>query len=200
MDGILTERVAVTVVAGLFGLLPVLLQWLGSIASRRDRATRLKTLRAELDFLEQWQSLRATVAPGAGNPPQFEGGDSVQAELDGLLQEYRDLAHLRRSGSEASDPSGSFIRRLFLLYRPATAIGWLWHTLFYGLLIAALAFLAVGFLHDGFSVDFATGFAGSVVIFGPPLFVVHLLAGRSHRATEAEPGTASRIVETRWPS
>lgn len=182
MDGILTEKVVVATVAGLFGLLPVLLQWLGTIANRRDRATRLKNLRSELEFLEQWQSLRATVAPGAGNPPQAEGGESVQAELDGLLQEFHDLVHLRRSGPKASDPSGSFIRRLFLLYRPRTALGWLWHTLFYGVLIAALAFLTVGFLQDGFSGEFATGFTGSVVVFGLPLFVAHLLAARSHRA------------------
>jgi len=62
-DGIphMSTQLAVAFVAGLFGLIPLMVQIASTRAQRRDRMTRLNHLRAELEFLEQLDTLQGKV-------------------------------------------------------------------------------------------------------------------------------------------
>ena len=170
-------------VAGLFGLVPLMVQIATTRAQRRDRRTRLNQLQAELEFLERLHALEGkvgaqdeTAAPRTG----LAIGDS----LSNLWDQYNKLSELASSavgGDKAPSSQRSLLRRAFLLYTPHATSGWVWHTLFY-----ILSFTCVGWLIAGVYYAIVLGKpsqigagAAAALFFGIPLLIIQRLARRN---------------------
>jgi hypothetical protein len=100
----------------------------------------------------------------APTQPAMFGGNPVGAHHQ--VQHQPELVKIR------------FLRRLLLLYSPATARGRLWQIAFHCILLVGAVLLIGGLAVDGLTVEFTKGLAGTVMLFGPPLLVVHYLARR----------------------
>jgi len=189
----MVEKLLVAVVAGLFGLLPVLLQWLSARGAAKSRNTRITLLSEELQFLERWVNLSRV---GLGEGQTQPGGtlsQAVQADLAQILAEYRSLRE-QELKSHARPESVSFGRRALLLFRPSTGRGWLIHTTFYFLTIFALAIIVSDYQSPTFDPEtgeneFKYLLIGLFVIFGPILF---LLRRAALRLREQELGLSGR--------
>jgi hypothetical protein len=74
-------------VAGLFGLVPLMVQIATTRAQRRDRMTRLNQLQAELEFLERLHALEGKVSAQdetAKPPTHLAIGDSLERVMNSL--------------------------------------------------------------------------------------------------------------------
>src|SRR4051812_12408379 len=126
---ILIDKLLVAAVAGLFGFLPVLLQWLSARAAAKSRTSRITLLSEELKFLEQWVNLSNVRSPEEQTPERPRVPEAIQVELANILSEYRSLREQELKG-QARPENVSFLRRALLLFRPSTRIGWLIHSTF----------------------------------------------------------------------
>ena len=122
-------NIVVALLAGVFGLLPVLLQWLSERSKSRVRDRQVTRLQSELDFLEHWANLSQ-----AGAPEGASASPDIQPQLDRLLTQYDDLKHKELHPEERSLEVG-LVRRMFLAYAPSGPLAWGVHTIFYVLII-----------------------------------------------------------------
>lgn len=119
-------ELAVAIVAGLFGLIPLMVQIATARAHRKDNTARLNRLRAELEFLERLNTLYAQL--GASNEgAQREVNSVISSAVSNLLDQYRTLPEpaypATASGKQSPQEELSFVRRMFLVYRPDTVAG-----------------------------------------------------------------------------
>jgi hypothetical protein len=130
----MSTQLAVAVVAGLFSLIPLMVQIASTMAQRRDRMTRLNHLRAELELLERLHSLQGKVS-AKDDAAQPQTNVVINDALSKLLDQYNELSEIAPSalggGKQPSPRRLSFLRRAFLLYYPHTTSGWILHTMFY---------------------------------------------------------------------
>jgi hypothetical protein len=186
-------ELAVALVAGLFGLIPLMVQIVSTRAQRRDRMTRLNHLRAELELLERLHTLQGEVsATDDATKPQTDL--VIRDSLSKVLDQYNKLSEIAPStvvGGKKPPPQRlSFFRRAFLLYQPLTTSGWILHTLFYmiGFLVLSSWFLEIIGVFRGTMVDHLTYMAVDVVVYGIPLLILQRLARRNatRHATQLE--------------
>ena len=86
-------ELAVAFVAGLFGLIPLMVQIASTRAQRRDRMTRLNHLRAEQELLERLHTLQGKVsARDEAAKPQTKL--VISDSLSKLLDQYNELAEI----------------------------------------------------------------------------------------------------------
>ena len=181
----MSTEVAVALVAGLFGLVPVTVQIATARAQRKDKTVRLNHLRAELEFLERLHTLHAQLG-AANEDAQGQIKSMVSSSVIKLLNQYSTLPETARPAVAGGKPPSrqelSLLRRMFLLYSPNTVSGWILHTLFYvvGLILvtACLSFLFLTAIGDYASGDIAI-LVISLVIYGLPLLLIHRLARRN---------------------
>ena len=180
-------------VAGLFGLVPLMVQIATTRARRRDRMTRLNQLQAELEFLERLHALDGKVGAQdetAKLPTHLAIGDS----LSNLWDRYNKLSELAPSAvagnEQAPSQQLSFLRRAFLLYNPHTVLGWILHTLFYTGAILFVWFLFAGIvlvLTPGIGMQGLLG-AGIIALpLGIALFIIQRRARRNAVRSAAQP-------------
>lgn len=130
--------------------------------------------------------------------------DAMRQEIAGDLQKLHcDLAKTltrleQRSSPKKSNPERrNTLQRVFLAYRPQGAIAWTLHILYYMLLglIAMLIFVSgcepggtmcQAWTMEEFWAYFPPLMLGSLVILGPPMLAINLLAHRSDRAARGE--------------
>jgi hypothetical protein len=89
-------ELAVAIVAGLFGLVPLMVQIVSPRAQRRDRMTRLNQLRAELELLERLHTLQGEVSATdeATKPPT---NVVIRDSLSKVLNQYNKLSEIAPS-------------------------------------------------------------------------------------------------------
>jgi hypothetical protein len=145
----MSTELAVALVAGLFGLVPLMVQIATTRAQRRDRMSRLNQLKAELELLERLHTLQGEVsATDEAAKPQTD--PVIRDSLSKVLKQYNKLSEIPPSAvdsDEASPPRQlSRFRRVFRLYRPRTISGWIVSTLVYigisYVVVLVLAFVA----------------------------------------------------------
>jgi hypothetical protein len=160
-------------IAGLFGLLPAIMQFLAQRATARSHNNHIARLMSELEFLERVSSLSKS-----GERAQLD----VNPDAARILSEYRAL---REGEAKAAQKpvKVSFVRRLLLLFTPPTATGWVLHTAFYVLLIFIGAMLVSDYQNPTYDPDtgeneFIYLVVGVVIIFGPILFFLRRAAVR----------------------
>src|SRR5262245_42314933 len=172
----LLEKLLLGVIAGLFGLVPVIVQLVAARSQAKSRNNEVARLGAELEFLTKLDTLSRAAVKDVPVPPPVVG---LHDDLARLLSDYRAI---RPFAIQHPGPGTlSFVSRLFLLFRPHSAPGWLLHTVFYFLVI----FVAVGLITDLQSPTFdpQTGenqfkylVLGLVILVGPPLFLLRRAA------------------------
>jgi hypothetical protein len=160
-----------SLVAGLFGLIPLM----------------VNHLRAELELLERLHTLQGKVTAGdeAAEP---QTNLVVSDALSNLWDQYNKLSALAPSPvvggkEEPSSRQLSFLRRTFLLYTPHTTSGWISHTLFY---MFAIFFVFVVFITVALAVEVGMGaFLTSMIIYVVPVGFVLLISQRRARRNAA---------------
>jgi hypothetical protein len=178
------SELAVALVGGIFGLIPLIVQISTTRAQRRDRMTRLNHLRAELELLEHMHTLQGKV----GAPDEVaksQTNDVISDSLSRVLEQYNNLAEIAPSTVVGGKPSSprelSFLRRVFLLYNPRTLLGWIFHTLFY---ISTMIFgldglLDLSILFQRGVGEFLSEVASNVLVFGLLSLIFQRLARRN---------------------
>ncbi len=195
----MSKEITVAFVAGLFGLIPLMVQIVSTRAQRRDRMARLNQLRAELELLERLHTLQGKVgATDEAAKPQTNL--VISDALSKLLDQYNQLSEIAPSaisgGKRPSARQLSFLRRAFLLYYPRTTSGWILHTLFY--MLASIVFgTFLALLPSTFAGKFLVGDYLFVfgILFTPiwiALLIIQRLARRNatHNAAQLEEPTA----------
>jgi hypothetical protein len=195
----MTPEITGALVAGLFGLVPLMVQIVSTRAQRRDRMSRLNQLRAELELLERIHTLQGEVsATDEATKPQTDL--VISDSLRKLFEQYNELSEITPSavvgGKQPAPRRLSFLRRAFLLYYPHTTSGWILHTLFYMIAIIyvmwfLLAVISAILLEDPSGrvndlVDALLGFAFLAVLFGIPLLIIQRLATRNAARSAAQ--------------
>jgi hypothetical protein len=186
-------ELAAVFVAGLFGLIPLMVQIATTRAQRRDRMTRLNHLRAELELLERLHTLQGKVsATDEAAKPQTNL--VISAALSTIWDQYNKLSEIAPSpvvgGEQPSARQISFLRRTFLLYTPHTTSGWIWHTLFYML---AIIFGFMVFLAVAIGVEAGLGaFFTFMLVYGTPVGIALLIIQRRARRTAAHNAAQSK--------
>jgi hypothetical protein len=182
----LTAAFVASFVAGLFGLVPLMVQIATTRAQRRDRMTRLNHLRAELELLERLHTLQGKVS-ATDEAAKPRTNLAISDALSNLWDQYNKLSEIAPSavvgGKEPSSQQLSFLRRMFLLYTPHTSSGWILHTLFY---MFAIFFVLVVFLTVGLAVEVGMGaFLTSMIVYVIPASFLLLITQRRARRNAA---------------
>jgi hypothetical protein len=177
-------------VAGLFGLIPLLVQIVTSRAQRRDRMTRLKHLLAELELLERLHTLQGKVA-ATDEAAKARTDLVISDELSNLVNRYVQLSEITPSSTSGEL---SILRRALLMYKAETTSGQILHTLFHMLasLVIIVPYLLLPSIVSGaFGVDDILLLTFLFFIpSGIVLLIIHRLARRhdaSHPARLEEP-------------
>jgi hypothetical protein len=185
----------VPVVAGLFSLVPLMVQISTSRAQQRDRMTRLNQLRAELELLERLHTLQGEVS-ATDDAAKAQTNRIISDSLSKLLEQYDQLSEITPSaisgGKQPSVRQLSFLRRSFLLYQPRTISGRILHTLFY--MLASIVPLTLLALWPSFS-DQPSPVSDylQVLILFTPLYIALLIVQRFARRDAAK--NAAQVEE-----
>ena len=184
----LAVAVSSTLVAGLFGLIPLMVQIASTRAQRRDRMTRLNQLRAELELLEQLHTLQGKVS-ATDEAAKSQTNLDISDALRKLLDQYNQLSEIAPSaisgGQQPSPRQLSFLRRAFLLYNPRTTSGWILHTVFY-MLASILPVTLLVLLPSTFAGTLPVADYLPVFILFTPISIVLLVIQRLARRNAAQ--------------
>jgi hypothetical protein len=197
----------VALLAGLFGLIPLMWQIASTRAQRRDRMTRLTHLRAELELLERLNTLEGQVSAG-DEAAKRELDLTINNALSYVMGQYNALSEIAPSkiapstksapstvvgGKQPSPRQLSFLRRALLLYDPNTALGWVLHTVFYVLSFFVVGFFLFGVAVPPYHVDYFLGWLVISTPIGIALVIIQRLARRhtAHSEETHSEGTVS---------
>ncbi|MGJ8652291.1 MAG: hypothetical protein ACSHX8_03365 [Opitutaceae bacterium] len=176
------EKIIAALIAGLFGLLPALFEWLSNRSKKKLREARLTSLQDELNFLERWSKLANQ--SGIKNQEVDASGSStnIKPELYRLLNEYRSFYRLNLRKSQVIKEISVF-RKIFLLFKPHNFTAWLVHTLYYFLFCFVSIALIIDYMNPTFDPDtgeneFIYLVIGFAVLLGPPIVILQRLAIR----------------------
>ena len=166
------QQIIVAVAVALCGVLPAVLQSLANRASRKTTSHRLQQLSTDLDFIERWSKLSREQQSGA-EPAQ---APQLQGDLDRVLRQYRALK-VRDAHEEIREfPEISFLRRMFLLFTPASPVAWIYHTVFYVLVLFSTVLLVEDWQNPTFDDagqnEFIYMLIGVLVLFGLPALLL----------------------------
>lgn len=190
----MTEEIIKGLIAGLFALVPILVQSLSERRRARSMQHRVARLSNEITFLEGWAKLAREcreVVPGRSLDQSW---GQMGEMLDRMLSEYREV-RLEQSRAASSEGGVSLIRRSLLLYRASSWKAMVVHGFFHaGLLFALLMVVAGGFVEmdegaseEGMLMQFFYMLVGVLILFGIPLLILQQVATRMHdAAAEAE--------------
>lgn len=168
-----------------------------SLRARRNDAIGIATQR--VDFLTTWIASQESISP----PEHYaQLKDGVQHELEDIKHDLDQLLAasqaVKRSAAE-EHKSLAFWSRLFLMYRPYSIGGWVWHTLFYMACFIGIVFILTGLLAASPSEStfaYYVGYLIGIIIYLIPVFAVivvtRLIAGYvDNRAVKKHVPTAS---------
>lgn len=182
LENIGLQQIILAVVGGLFGILPVVLQGLANRASRKSTSHRLEQLSADLDFIEQWSRLSREQNCGAEPAPTLQ----LQGDLDRVLRNYRALKARDEHEDVREFTEISLVRRMFLLFTPASARAWIYHTVFYVLVLFSVVLLADDWFNPTFDAEtgqneFYSLLIGLLLVFGLPAVLLARKANRERQ-------------------
>lgn len=175
------EKVFISVVVGLMGLFPVVLQRLSNKRREKGYSNQLKKLQVELDFLEKWKNFSSTI----NNEENNNSEQIIGSSLNTILEQYMALNEAEIKFDQQDGVTDikqiSILRRLFLLFWPKSFTGWILHSLFYFLLIFSTVMVMSELISP--TIDEVSGeselfnlLLGTVMLFGIPAFVIQRYA------------------------
>jgi len=127
-------QILVAIVAGLFGLGPVIIEMITNRARRGSSAQKIAILNDNLDFLEKWSTLYEQHQLEGQTDQDKATSARIQSDLVRILAQYQALKE-REKEQQRQVVTISWPRRMLLLFLPHTARGWFYHTLFYVLVL-----------------------------------------------------------------
>lgn len=180
------------VIAIVTGLIPLVAKAISNRAQRKSHGHRLASLAAELEFLEKWTGLLKEYQPDRLTRQAESTGAAVVSDLENILDQFQSLRAAKETHKEKPIPEVPLLRRVFLLFLPVSAKGWIYHTLFYVLLFicGSMIILEVSSPDASMLTELLIGL---VTIFGLPLIALSHLANRNrnlHVAKQAAPAEA----------
>jgi hypothetical protein len=197
MSQLLTkEGVVIAIITGLAGLIPLIVQALSNRAQRKSHGHRLASLAAELEFLEKWTSLLKEYQPDRLIQQADPTGTAVVSDLENILGQFQSLRAVKETHKEKPIPEVPLLRRVLLLFLPVSVKGWIYHSIFYVLLLFCGSLIISELWNPaidseaGTFTDLAIGLA---IIFGLPLILLSHRANHDrnlHVAKQAAPGEA----------
>ncbi len=176
------ENLTIAIVAGMFGFLPALLQWISDRNKTRSINHRITKLSTELNFIEQWAKLSGSVSGSSESGASSASSGKVQQLLDSILNEYASIRTAKLE--ERTKPAEvSVIRRMLLLFRPSSGGGWMIHTIFYFLVFFIVAIIISGIQEPMINPETGENellflLLGIAILFGPLLIFLQRMAMR----------------------
>lgn len=127
----ISNTVITALIGGLVALVPVLFQIISNRARRKSSEYKLSSLASELEFLEKWSALYDRHQQVDEAARSASTAANVASKLEDVYSRY--LLITLHGHKEIPTPATnlSFLRRAFLLFKPTSAKGWLYHTIFY---------------------------------------------------------------------
>lgn len=176
------EKLLTVIIGGLFGLVPVMLQWFSTKSEDRHQIAQIKRLKDEIEVVEKLASLVKLSPPERPAAPYPEIYQDLQQSIADLTKHYRNITQKARTGTETTVVNSLTefhpLRRWFLMYKPLSNLGWLFQTIFYVLVFIGLAFFVSEFLEQ--QIDPSTGkpYGWGVAILGTSFFIIPALVFR----------------------
>lgn len=175
------EKVIISLVVGLIGLIPIVLQRLSNKRRDRSYSNQLTKLQVELDFLEKWKNFSSTV----NNEQNIDSGQIIGSSLNSILEKYKTLNENEVRSDQQDDVTDlkqiSIFRRLFLLFKPKSFSGGILHTIFYFILLFSTVMIVSELQAP--TIDPATGESefgylvlGVIIMFGIPALILQRYA------------------------
>lgn len=182
------EKILVAVVAGLFGLIPAVLQWIAERAKRRGKSHVLSELKDELDFLEKWgKAIRdlgvsptATENAAGSSMPSLLASE-IEKDMRRVLQRYRQIGAFKQVVDNREILELPWFRKMLLLFKPRSTLGSIYHTAFYFLIFFFIAILISDYSAPTFDPktgenEFKYLVIGLTVILGLPILLLQRAA------------------------
>jgi hypothetical protein len=171
------EKIIITIIAGFFGLIPILIQWGSNRSKVKSKEHHLTKITSQLSILERMAEFSQKY--GDSENKSFSG--NLQQELNRLYFQYISLQSVEDEKQEPSRELSVF-RRALLLYKPSSFGAWVSHTLFY-----MFAWISLALLYSDISEgveDLGIAIFLNVVIFGIPLLIFQRTASYLRKKTE----------------
>jgi len=126
------EQFFAALIGSLLGLLPIIFTTLISQMEKRSRASHgdkaIDLAQRRVAFLSAWFQARQQFA---SEQTVAEIKEKIALELDGIKSFVDDELALPQMAPVVKTARRNFFQRMFLLYQPQSAGGWIYHTLFY---------------------------------------------------------------------
>ena len=150
------------------------------VEALRNKEIQDGAKRAELEEESLTSTLRGRASEiWEAASSEIETYNQLENKLEATLTE------LRQAEAVAVEEL-SFFRRMLLLYRPDTKLGWVWHSLFYIVLLVTLTFTALTLLPPyGSPSQLVITFIAVLLFLAPMLWIFHRLARRQVSRTKA---------------
>jgi len=120
-------REIIPLLAAIIGLTPVFLKWLNDRSKEAANRRSVQQAKEQVEFWQTWLQAQREVST---DKHFAELKSEVAQRLDKLIQKYVEIEEKEKSRILTGDEH-SFFQRIFLLYMPHSASGWIFHTLFY---------------------------------------------------------------------
>ncbi len=180
----------IPLLAAIIGLTPVFLKWLNDRSLEAAKRRSIEQAKEQVEFWQIWLKAQREVT----NDERFaQLKMEISQRLDLLLQKninIEDKENEKEKEKEQGMEKHSFFQKLFLLYMPHTATGWIFHTFFY-ITISFTFMLTIGFSIEPNDPDanpsweyFMENFWDNVIILTVLLafaFIFQRIARRSER-------------------
>ncbi|MEH6444498.1 MAG: hypothetical protein V7784_11425 [Oceanospirillaceae bacterium] len=182
------EKVVIAAVAGLFGLMPLALQWLSARRKTKSYEHKLSALSCELDFLVKLMNLSSQELENDSSQASSEMTLSIRLEAQRIFADYRSLQQTETKAKSVHTVVPLF-RRCFLLFQPTSTKVWLIHSSFYVLMIFAISMVISEYQSPTFDPEtgennFTNLLIGTIVIFGPIIIYLQRVAMRHYRGKQ----------------
>lgn len=133
----------IPLLAAIIGLTPVFLKWMNDRSLEAAKRRSIEQAKEQVEFWQVWLKAQREVT----NDERFvQLKLEVSQRLDLLLQKNIDIENEEKEKvreKEQGIEKHSFFQKLFLLYMPHTASGWIFHTFFY-ITISFTSMLMIG--------------------------------------------------------
>ena len=168
------EKVLIATLAGLFGVLPAIIQWISGRNKIKSYEHKIQKLSNELEFLDKVRKF---------DEENGELTSQAHLEAERIFQQYREL-QTNDTEEKIQDTRISFVRRAFLLFKPLSFKASIVHTIFYVLFFFISSMIISEYGTQ--EIDPVTGrnsfnmfMIGISVMFGPVFFLLQRIALRA---------------------
>lgn len=187
-DKDMNPQLTAALLAGVAGLVPLVANLvISAVQSRSRRSQRndaISLAKQRVEFLNSWiKAHQAVSAPDrleAVKQIAYKEMDDIRDGLQVFLRESHPLAMANRPAAVAARQQIDASRRWFLLYRPYSVAGWVWHSLFYMFSLCTLSTIALAFisiLSGGYDAASTIVSLLALIIYVIPVAIVRLIAG-----------------------